>query len=55
MEPHRSWIKYHRLGNLIPLCDYLRHYLDMGKATGNQRIIALETHLPVPINALVNI
>ena len=36
MEHHRAWRKHHRLGNLIPLCDHLRHHLDMGKSTGNQ-------------------
>ena len=28
---------YRRLGNLIPFCDHVRHSLDMGKVTGNQR------------------
>src|SRR3990172_2679394 len=39
MEHHRSWSKQHRLGNLISLCYHLRHNLDMGKVTGNQRKI----------------
>jgi hypothetical protein len=28
-----------RLGNLIPFCCHIWHYLDMGKVTGNQRKI----------------
>ena len=39
MEPHRARRKHRRLGNLIPFCDHVRHYLDLGKVTGNQRKI----------------
>jgi putative hemolysin len=39
MEPYRAWSKHHKLGNLIQFCYHVRHNLDLGKVTRNQRKI----------------